>query len=290
MRKLTGGIVAGVVMAVLVMLVGCGSGGSGSAGLVNEPGGQNPQETGSLRIAVKFPAREGVTPQNLPLATNSVHITVEHQGSMVAEDCLARPAPNGGPLTVTFTVTGVPAGDNTVTANAYQSSDCTGTIVATCSTVVNVIADQTNTVTLTAQPLVSWGEAYVSGGVLYGQQEPMQIPGPITAIEMGTGDTVDVYTLWYDVDDNQMLPDDVTWSSSDDSVATVTVPQPLLPNYAQIIGTFSDTGSASCQITASATPEGQEVAPAQMGGSMPSPEVTIDVTVHARGTVAVIVE
>jgi len=284
MRKLTKGIVAGLVMAVLVVLAGCGSGGSGTAGLV-----ENPQQTGNLHIAVKFPSRDGVTPENLPLATDSVHITVKHQGSMVAEDCLARPAANGGPVTVTFTATGVPAGDNTVTANAYQSSDCTGTIVATCSAVVNVIAGQTNTVTLTAEPLVIRGEAYVSDGALYSAQEPMQVPGPITAMEMGTGDTVDVYTLWYDIDDNQMLPDDVTWASTDDTVATV-VADPLDSTIAEITGEFADTGSASCQITATATPAGQEVAPAQMGGSMPSPEVTIDVTVHARGDLEVIVE
>lgn len=278
MRRLVSIIVGLVVVGVVVIAVGCGSGGSGSAALVG-----NLQETGSLHIAVKFPPRDEVTPQNLPVATNSVHITVENQGGIVAEACLVRPDNS-----VTFT--DVPAGNTTVTADAYQSGDCSGTIVATCSDTVNVIAGQTTTVSLTAQLLVIWGEAYISDGVLSGQQEPMQALEPITAIEMGTGDTVDVYTLWYDVDDKQMLPDDVTWSSSDDSVATVTVPEPLLPNYAQITGTFATQGSTQCQITASATPEGQQVLPTQMGGTMPSPKVTIDVTAYARGALEVTIE
>jgi len=278
MRTLSTAVLGLFVVCVVMIGAGCGSG--GTASLVGEPSG-----TGSLKIAVRFPPRDGVAPQNLPVATNSVHITVEHGGQLVDEACLVRPDNS-------ITFTGVPAGDTTVTADAYQSSDpgCTGTIVATCSDSVNVIAGQTTTVTLIAQPLVIWGEAYILDSVLTGQQEPLQAPAAIIGIEMGTGDTVDVYTVWYDVDDNQMLPDDVTWSSTDDTVATVAVLDPLLPNYAQITGEFADTGFGTCQIIASATPEGQQVAPTQMGGTMPSPEVTIDVTVHARGALEVVVE
>jgi len=276
MRRLSTAVLGLFVVYVVVIGAGCGSGGTES--LVGEPGG-----TGSLHIAVNFPPRDGVTPQNLPLATNSVHIKVENQGGIVDEACLVRPDSS-------ITFTGVPAGNTTVTADAYQSPDCTGTIVATCSDTVNVIAGQTATVTLIAQPLVIWGEAYILDSVLTGQQEPLQDPAAIIGIEMGTGDTVDVYTVWYDVDDNQMLPDDVTWSSTDDTVATVAVLNPLLPDYAQITGTFADTGFGTCQIIASATPEGQQVLLAQMGGTMPSPEVVIDVTVNATGAMDVVIE
>ena len=126
MRTLSTGVLGLFVVCVVVIAAGCGSG--GTASLVRESGG-----TGSLHIAIKFPPRDQVTPQNLPLATNSVHIIVEHGGQLADEVCLVRPDNS-------TTFTGVPAGDKLVTVNAYQSNDCTGTIVATCSDTVNVTA------------------------------------------------------------------------------------------------------------------------------------------------------
>lgn len=97
MQRLSTGVVALVAVCVLVVVGGCGS--SGPASRAQEPGVGTPQGTGSLRIAIKFPARDVVGPQDLPYATNSVHITVESQGGIVVEECLARPAPNGGTAT-----------------------------------------------------------------------------------------------------------------------------------------------------------------------------------------------
>ena len=293
MQRLSVGVVAMLGLGVLVMVAGCGS--DGPASLVGDPGGGSSLGTGSLTIAVKFPPRDTVSPKALPYATESVHITVEHGGSLVDEACVERPvntsavdagiesAQTSGD-TVTHTFANVPAGDNTVTANAYPASDggpCTGTIIATASATLTVVAGQTNTVTLIAQPLVISGEAFVC-------VEGQPTGEPVRALARNTGETVGLCTFWYDADYLPLVPNDVAWSSSDDTVASVAA-DPSDHTKAVVTAEFAATGYGTCQITAAATPQG--VRPTAWGDNgTPEPKIIIDVTVYATGDLEVIVE
>lgn len=262
------GIAFGLVgVCCLLTVLGCGgSGGAGgtSSGTVRAPSSEG---TGTLSVAVKFPDREEASPQKLPLATDSVNILVEYGGSNVANLCLQRPDPGGGEETVSATVD-VPAGSNVVAANAYATLDCTGTIIGYATKTVNVVANQTTTVTLTIQPTVVSGSA------------------DATDVSVRTAASSVVKTEWFDIDGNAVDPQNVAWSSSDTDIATAAA-LPAGPEQGKITGVAVGT----CQVTATATPQaaGKPLGPLG-GGTLPTPKVTINVTVLERGAVEIIVE
>ncbi len=266
MRRVFTGVVGALVVGALVMGAGCGSGGSGPAALVGEPGVGSPQETGSLHVAVRFPPCSGVTPQGLPAAASSVRIIVIGIGDQtVADVCLQRPAGNGG--TVSTTITDVPAGDNIVTVAAYASADCSGTPVAFALETVTVVAGQTNTVTIVTQPTVITGTVDSS------------------IVRITVGETADVQTQWFDIDGNEAMPVGVTWSSSDETVATVA---PDVDDSRQ--ATITGIGVGNCLLTATSSPDSQ-VQPAQGPSAVEvQRQVLIDVTVYETGGLEVIVE
>lgn len=270
-EKLRGAVLGLVGVCALLAVVGCGSSGGGAvtargnaSGAVSPPTSEG---SGTLSIAIKFPDRDTVSPQKLPLATNSVNILVEYDGSNVVDVCLKRPDPSGGEETVSTTVD-VPAGSNVVAANAYATLDCTGAIIGYATKVVDVVANQTTTVTLTIQPTVVSGTA------------------DNTDVSVRPESSYVVKTQWFDVDGNPVVPDNVTWASSNKSIATAAA-LPAGVDQGKITGVAKGT----CKVTATAIAQAKGKPLGPLGaGVLPTPKVTIDVTVLAQGAVEIIVE
>ena len=93
-----------VVLGVCILVTVAGCGGGAPEALVGDTGVQDPQGSGSLHFAVRFPPRDEVAPEALPVATNSVGITVHTLSpyALVGSACIQRPDPNGGGGDVTL--------------------------------------------------------------------------------------------------------------------------------------------------------------------------------------------
>ena len=261
-------IVLGLLgVCILVTVAGCGSGGPES--LAADPGIENSGGTGNLHFAVRFPPREEVDPQSLPVATDSVSIAVYTTVpyTLVDSACIERPPPNGGgdPLSTTFEE--VPAGQVEIDVHAYESINCTGTTIAHCQALAQVVAAQTTTVTMVTDPLVIVGI------------------GTPTAPEIGEAGSLPVTTEWFDADGNPMIPDSVAWSSDDTNVATVT-PDGGDDRLATITGVAVGT----CQVTAEASPTGAPAVAQVSPRTIVPAQVIFGVTVVDSGDLEVIVE
>ena len=182
-----------VAAVVAVVMTGCGGGSVSTA-------------TGEISVSVMFPEQSepaGVTPQNLPSATNSVRIqVVPPAGSSepVVPDLVIRR--DSGSAQVGGTVRGVPPGDYLVRALAYVSFDGTGPVIAQAHAPTQVVAGRTSIVHLFTEALTVLVE--VVPPVL---ELPMYEQAPLVA-------------TCYDADGNA-VPGDIEWSSGDHTVAVV---------------------------------------------------------------------
>lgn len=128
-----------------LLLHGCGGSGHGGAAPTSS-GSSNSAHAAQATVTVNWPARpkaSGIATRLIPLASNSITITITQGGHPIAAHTLVRPAGDQA-VSTSYTFgnqppTGSAAGDNlpvgtlTATAAAYPSADGTGTAQASGS-------------------------------------------------------------------------------------------------------------------------------------------------------------
>ncbi|MBC8141663.1 MAG: hypothetical protein H7Y38_09520, partial [Armatimonadetes bacterium] len=110
----------------LVLLSGCG-GGSDS-----KPTTEASRAQGTVSMTIKWPKPSGT--RVIPQSTRSITVTIT--GARGTQTQTVTKTPDGTPSVITFT--GLALGSYTATANAYATTDGTGTPVATANTTVNI--------------------------------------------------------------------------------------------------------------------------------------------------------
>ncbi|HVK03274.1 MAG TPA: Ig-like domain-containing protein [Armatimonadaceae bacterium] len=195
-------LVAAAVALTLPGLLSAGCGGSGGGGTQPlTPTGSNQTATGGRAIfSVRWPERE---PSRLvPLAADSIKITLKRGDATVAERVLARP-PQGGTSDAAFE--NLALGDLTANATDYPNADGTGTAQATATVPVKVQAGDNTPLRLTmASTVASLQVAPTDAFLTVGQSQTFTATAKNVAGEVVL-----------------ILPQTITWSSSDPAVATV---------------------------------------------------------------------
>ena len=116
--------------ALLVAMAGCGGFGAG------------PEPSGSASFRVDWPERSRL----IPVTCDSIKVTVRNGATIVVSRVLARPAIGGSSSTA---FNGLAAGDLTVEAVAYPSTDGTGTAQAQAAAPLRITGGQTTPITVT---------------------------------------------------------------------------------------------------------------------------------------------
>ena len=181
-----------VACAMMISLFGCGGGGAGTT----DP----PVTAGDSRAKLTFywPERSRL----IPLAAESIKVTFLNGSSVVATKTVARPS-EGDQTTVNFTA--LPATTLTLTAVAYPNPDGTGTAQASASRTVTVLKDITNQYVMTmASTITTINVSPVS---------PTINIGATASLTMTAYNSSSVAVL--------TDPSTITWTSTDESVATV---------------------------------------------------------------------
>src|SRR5579862_29949 len=133
-------ILAGVILCLL--LVGCG-GGTGS----NQSAGTG-KATGKATVTVQWPNRGRLIPE----AANSIVVVINQGASQVGQQILARPA-SGGTSTATFNV--LPVGNLSVTATSFPNADGTGTALSRATIPLTIQANQITNFSLTMSSTIA---------------------------------------------------------------------------------------------------------------------------------------
>ncbi len=179
-----------LLFLLAVWLTGCGGGGT--------PAGSVSRATGRATVTVHWPARTRV----IPLAANSISVSVAQGANILTTQLLARPA-NGNTASVTFN--SLPVGTLNVTATAYPNADGTGTAQATAATPLAIQANQNTPFSLTMGSTIDHlDSAPVSLALAVGQVVPVTVTAKDAA-----GNTV------------LIQPQTLHWLSSDSTVASV---------------------------------------------------------------------
>ncbi|MCE5219008.1 Ig-like domain-containing protein [bacterium] len=192
MRKAIMVVLMFMIAAVLLVLSGCGGGSSAVPG------------KGDLKITVTFPPQpEGVSPEAIPVATNSFRIRISDPvtGDPLAADVVISRA---GGVTQTVVIPGIRAGNTRLQAWAYTSLDGTGEAIAQAQTTVVVVQ----------------GEEVTAHLVLAALPFRVEVtPSPLSLEKSKTGKLT---ATVYDVDGNIILGTfTFNWSSDNEGVAKV---------------------------------------------------------------------
>ncbi len=132
----------GVVGAAI--LTGCGSGGNGGSVI---PSGSVSGSTGRATMTIVWPAQDATaTTKLIPVATNSIQVSILNGTTVVGNQVVARPS-SGNSSTVTFDT--LPVGTLTVQAQAHPNADGTGTDQASAQTSITITANAVTPLTLT---------------------------------------------------------------------------------------------------------------------------------------------
>ncbi len=175
------------------MGLGCGGGGGGFLPAAKR---------GTVEMAIIFPPRPAVGPAVLPVATNSVRITLSPPPvPPPARPWLIVRPPEGGNVGTTFD--NVPAGPVLIVVEAFATSDGTGDVIAWAKTNVEVPVGGTASVTMITQALAV--RVKVSPDPL--NLEPSDV-APLTATA-------------YDADGNILIGATFEWAGDNDAVAPV---------------------------------------------------------------------
>ena len=124
-------------LGVILLLTGCGASKPKSAA----------QVAGRARFAVTWPLRSKL----IPVASNSIKVTIFFKDTLLATRILARPL-DGGMTTATFD--NLPATTLTVTMAAYPETDATGVAQAQASAIVAILPGQVTATTLTMESAI----------------------------------------------------------------------------------------------------------------------------------------
>jgi len=126
----------GVGAVGATILIGCGGGGSDSAGQSG---------TGRATMTIVWPSTEE-TSRLIPTASQSIVVNILQNSQVVATQTVARPS-TGTTSTVTFA--SLPVGTLPVQVQAYPNSDGTGTVQASATSSIDIIAGQSTALTVT---------------------------------------------------------------------------------------------------------------------------------------------
>lgn len=210
------------------LLAGCGGGGSQSL-------------TGRATFTVIWPPPSRL----IPLAANSITVTIFRNGNQVASQVLARP-PGGGSASATFNP--LPVASLTATATAFPNTDGSGVAQATATVPLTVSAGQSTAFTVTMASTIDHLEL-----------SPASPSVPVTQ-------TLALAVTAKDISNNIVLmaPSKLTWGSANTNKATVdangvvtgVAPTGVNPGPVQVTVTDTESGksvSAAVAVTSSTT-------------------------------------
>lgn len=222
-------VMASAAAIVALLLAGCGGSGSSSS--------SSTSGSGVATMVIKWPEATRL----IPLAANSITASLYSGSTKIKSTTVARPT-TGNTSTVTFS--GLPAGTLSVSAAAYPNSDGTGVAQASALTTMLVQNDKTTTISLTMASTITEVE-----------MTPTTATIGINATQQVTANPINV-----DGDTVLVAADNVTWESSDETVATVS-DTGLVTALATGTTTITYTESESAKvgtttITVSTTPGG----------------------------------
>lgn len=191
LRTLTHAFAAGfLAVATMTSLLGCGGGGSSST---------TTDSLGTARVTIKWPDATRL----IPTAANSVTVSFLRGATVVASKTVARP--DGGNTSTSIEFTGLPVQSLTLRAQAFPTTNGTGTAQASASKTVTIVANQSTEFPITMQSTI----------------ESITVSPSLSNI--GIGGTVALTATPINVNGATVLVSDetVTWSSSNSSVASV---------------------------------------------------------------------
>ena len=221
-RTLACAVAAGIMVA---SVSGCSGG--GTQPLTAAPPSTASAAAGRVRFAIRWPERD--TSRLVPLAANSVRLTLKRGESTAAERVLPRPE-QGGISETSFDDLG--PGELSVTAAAYPDATGSGTVLAAATAPVRVLAGDNEPLRLTMVSTIASMEVVPTATSLtVGQSQSFTATAKNAAGEV-------VLTL----------PQTVTWSSSDPSVAAVDTlgkVSALAPGVASVSATETESGKRS---------------------------------------------
>jgi hypothetical protein len=200
------------------LIIGCGGGnntmGSGAA----------TRRTGQALLTIKWPV---ATTRLIPVATNSIEITIANVSGMLTTQIVNRPS--NVPPTSTVTFANLNAGNLTVTATAYPQANAVGIAQATGSAGLTITAGANALLTLTMNTTITQVIVTPSLPILAVAGTTQLVADP----QDSAGDTVLV------------APGNISWSSANPSIATVDAQSGLVTGVtagsASIIATESDS-------------------------------------------------
>jgi hypothetical protein len=176
------------------LLAGCGGGGRVSSD--GPPAGQ-----GRATIMVHWPLRSvSVSASRLiPATANSIRVSFLSGSTEVKNTLLVRPSTGNGDLPTSTTVVDLPQGGLSVVAQAFPSSDGTGTPQAGGNTTAQIVAGKSTRVSLTL------GTTITRVAIL---PDTVQL----------TGNPVTINATAFDAQGNVVLTNSWTWENSQPNV------------------------------------------------------------------------
>jgi hypothetical protein len=179
-----------ILVVLVVLLTGCGGGGTS--------GNSSSTATGRATMTIHWPA----TTRLIPLAANSITVTLSQGTQTVATQTVVRPSSGN---TATLLLSALPIGTLNVVASAYPNANGTGIAQATATTSIIIQADRNTPFSLTMASTIDHLDISPVG------------------IAVGVYEAALVTVTAKDASGNIVLiePQTLQWLSSDPTVATV---------------------------------------------------------------------
>jgi hypothetical protein len=193
------------------LLPGCGGG-----------AGAPQQDHGTLAFTILWPERSRL----IPLAAESIKVVVTLQGTVVAQQVVARPPAPKTSSTVTFD--NLPTGDVIITATAHPNPDGTGVVQARGAVPITIEANKVTPVSITMETAIT------------------QVKVAPVDPSVQKGSTVEVVATALDAGNNVVLSAAGNWSWQA-STGAVT----LTPNGDRVTVLGSSVGTATVTATES---------------------------------------
>ncbi len=196
-----------LIWFALLLSIGGGLSGCGGSAVSKSPlaiaSSAPATGAGRARLTIQWPERSAAKGRLIPVAANSIVVTLKQNGAVVAQQTLARPASGN---TTVADLTNLPLGAAQVSATAFPNSDGTGIAQASGNGSVAIVADTLTPITVVMQSTVDRINVSPSG--------PLNLhPGDTTVVTAEARDTNGALVL--------LSPSTASWWSNDDRVASI---------------------------------------------------------------------